>query len=127
MIRHCPASFVTLAALILGALSLHCFGNPTSEHNMAGMAHASAELTPAMLGSVTFQTSCKPQVKQQFNRAVALLHSFWLDKAEKVFKAVTKRDPSCAIAQWGVAMSDLNQVNSGAYGRRSRDRYPSPG
>ena len=80
---------------------------------MAGMAHASAELTPAMLGSVTFQTSCKPQVKQQFNRAVALLHSFWLDEAEKVFKAVAIRDPDCAMAQWGVAMSDFNQVNGG--------------
>lgn len=80
---------------------------------MAGMAHASAELTPAMLGSVTFQTSCKPQVKQQFNRAVALLHSFWLDEAERVFKAVAKRDPDCAMAQWGVAMTNFNQVNGG--------------
>jgi len=80
---------------------------------MAEMAHASAELTPAMLGSVTFQTSCKPQVKQQFNRAVALLHSFWLDEAERVFKAVAKRDPDCAMAQWGVAMTNFNQVNGG--------------
>jgi tetratricopeptide (TPR) repeat protein len=113
MIRNYPARFLTLVILVLGALPLHCIGNPASEHNMAGMAHASAELTPAMLGSVTFQTSCKPQVKQQFNRAVALLHSFWLDEAERVFKAVAKRDPDCAMAQWGVAMSNFNQVNGG--------------
>ena len=113
MIRNYPAQSLTLVILVLGALPLHCIGNPVSEHNMAEMAHASAELTPAMLGSVTFQTSCKPQVKQQFNRAVALLHSFWLDEAERVFKAVAKRDPDCAMAQWGVAMTNFNQVNGG--------------
>ena len=113
MIRNYPAQFLILVILVLGALPLHCIGNPTSEHSMAGMAHSSAELTPAMLGSVTFQTSCKPQVKQQINRAVALLHSFWLDEAERVFKAVAKRDPDCAMAQWGVAMTNFNQVNGG--------------
>jgi tetratricopeptide (TPR) repeat protein len=80
---------------------------------MAEMADSSSALTPAMLGSVSIQTSCKPQVKEEFNRAVALLHSFWLDQAERSFRAVAMRDPGCAMAQWGVAMSDFNQVNGG--------------
>jgi tetratricopeptide (TPR) repeat protein len=80
---------------------------------MAQMTHGSGVLTPAVLGSVSFQTSCKPQVKKEFNRAVALLHSFWLDEAERTFKAVAKRDPGCAMAQWGVAMTNFNQVNGG--------------
>jgi tetratricopeptide (TPR) repeat protein len=99
--------------LVLGALPLLCTGHPLAEHNMAEMAHASGALTPAMLGSVSFGTSCKPQVKQDFNRAVALLHSFWLDEAERTFKAVVLRDPHCAMAQWGVAMTNFNQVNGG--------------
>jgi tetratricopeptide (TPR) repeat protein len=104
---------VTLVMLVLGALPLHCIGNPISEHNMAEMAHTSGALTPAVLGSVSFHTSCKPQVKEEFNRAVALLHSFWLDEAERTFKAVAMRDPDCAMAQWGVAMTNFNQVNGG--------------
>src|ERR1700729_3937882 len=99
MIRNSVALVMTLVILVLGALPLHCIGNPLSGHNMAGMARPEAALTPALLGSVSFQTSCKPQVKEEFNRAVALLHSFWLDEAERTFKVVVMRDPDCAIAQ----------------------------
>ena len=113
MIRNYPALVATLAVLVVGALPLHCIGNPISEHNMAEMANAYGALTPAVLGSVSFQTSCKPKVKEEFNRAIALLHSFWLDEAEKTFKAVAKRDPGCAMAEWGVAMTNFNQVNGG--------------
>jgi tetratricopeptide (TPR) repeat protein len=106
-------SAVTLVILVLGALPLRCIGDPISEHNMTGMAHASGALTRAMLGSVSFETSCKRLVKEEFNRAVALLHSFWLDEAERSFEAVAMRDPDCAMAQWGVAMTNFNQVNGG--------------
>jgi hypothetical protein len=112
MIRHYRASLVTLVVLASGALPLRSIGAPP-EHNHAEMAHASGALTPAMLGSVSFQTSCKLQVKEEFNRAVALLHSFWLDEAERTFTAVTMKDPGCAMAQWGVAMTNFNQVNGG--------------
>ena len=113
MNRINPALFVTLVNLILGAMPLQCIGNPISEHNMAGMTHTPSALTPAVLGSVSFQTSCNPKVKEEFNRAVALLHSFWLDEAERTFRAVAARDPNCAMAQWGVAMTNFNQVNGG--------------
>lgn len=76
-------------------------------------AHGAGQLTPQMLGAVSFQTSCQSQVRAQFNRGVALLHSFWLDEAEKTFRAVAARDPACAMAQWGVAMTLFNQVNGG--------------
>jgi tetratricopeptide (TPR) repeat protein len=113
MIRNSSPLVVTLVILVLGVLPLHCIGNPILEHNMAEMAHATGALTPAVLGSVSFQTSCKPQVKEEFSRAVALLHSFWLDEAERTFKVVAMRDPNCAMAQWGVAMTNFNQVNGG--------------
>jgi tetratricopeptide (TPR) repeat protein len=112
MIRHCRASLLTLVVLASGALPLRSIGAPP-EHDHAEMARASSAMTAAMLGSVSFQTSCMQRVKEEFNRAIALLHSFWLDQAEKTFKAVTMRDPGCAMAQWGVAMTVFNQVNGG--------------
>ena len=60
---------------------------------------------PEKLGTVVFPTSCAPAVQARFTRAVALLHSFWYDEAEKAFGEVAAADPSCAMAQWGVAMS----------------------
>jgi tetratricopeptide (TPR) repeat protein len=113
MFRNRPSSFAILVFLVLVSLSIRSIGNSISEHNMAEMARPSGALTRAVLGAVSFHTSCRPQVQQEFNRAVALLHSFWLDAAERSFRAVAKRDPDCAMAQWGVAMSDFNQVNGG--------------
>ena len=56
-------------------------------------------------GKVHFPISCSADAQQQFDRAVAILHSFWYEEAAKEFAAVADTDPSCAMAQWGVAMS----------------------
>ena len=55
--------------------------------------------------SVSFLTSCAPALRQDFNRAVALLHSFWFAQAIAAFDGVAAKDPSCAMAHWGVALS----------------------
>ncbi|MES1218581.1 MAG: hypothetical protein ABUT20_23965 [Bacteroidota bacterium] len=55
-------------------------------------------------GTVSFETSCSEKVKKDFNLAVALLHSFEYDEAEKVFAKIIDEEPECAIAYWGVAM-----------------------
>lgn len=55
------------------------------------------------LGTVAFANSCAPEVQEDFERGVALLHSFGYLEAEKTFNAVLSRDSSCAIATWGVA------------------------
>ncbi len=57
------------------------------------------------LGTVHFQTSCKPAVQADFDRAVALLHSFQFMRAIEGFNAVLQQDPKCAIAGWGIALS----------------------
>jgi len=59
------------------------------------------------LGKVTFPTSCDPRVQAQFERGVALLHSYWFSEARKVFEAVAQQDTSCAIAYWGLAVKYL--------------------
>jgi hypothetical protein len=63
------------------------------------------ELSAEEVGSVQFPTSCSKAVQPGFNRAVALLHSFQYEQARQAFEQVAQQDPSCAMAQWGVAMS----------------------
>jgi tetratricopeptide (TPR) repeat protein len=57
------------------------------------------------LGKVHFPVSCTAAAQEQFDRAVAILHSFWYEEAVKVFTAVAKADPGCAMSYWGIAMS----------------------
>lgn len=45
------------------------------------------------IGRVNFPVSCNPQARKQFNRAVAWLHSFEYEEAEKAFTEVTVTDP----------------------------------
>src|SRR5437762_14318356 len=58
---------------------------------------------PEQLGRVSFANSCAPAAQATFERAVALLHSFWWQEGEKAFREVLERDPHCAIATWGIA------------------------
>lgn len=67
-------------------------------------------LQPADLGHVQFDNSCSPEVQKEFNAAVAMLHSFQYGLAEKTFLNVARRDPHCAIAYWGAAMTLYHQL-----------------
>src|SRR5437867_3562600 len=58
---------------------------------------------PEQLGRVSFANSCAPAAQATFERAVALLHSFWWREGEKTFRDVLERDPNCSIATWGIA------------------------
>ena len=58
-----------------------------------------------ILGVVDFDTTCSPDVSANFNRAIALLHSFWFDAAVEAFEKVLDLDPTCAMAEWGIALS----------------------
>jgi hypothetical protein len=57
------------------------------------------------LGRVQFPISCSPTAQGDFQRAVALLHSFWYEEALKAFTAITAAEPTCAMGYWGMAMS----------------------
>ncbi|MGH8067278.1 MAG: hypothetical protein ACRERE_18995 [Candidatus Entotheonellia bacterium] len=57
------------------------------------------------LGTVHFPISCRAESQAAFNRAMALLHSAWVQEANNEFAALTETDPNCAMAYWGVAMS----------------------
>jgi hypothetical protein len=80
--------------------------------------HAHPEGAPTeQLGTVHFATSCSPKVEPQFDRAVALLHSFEFGASIRAFNEVLAADSTCAMADWGIALSRWS--NPMAPGNRS--------
>jgi hypothetical protein len=82
--------------------------------------------TDEQVGAVRFPVSCAPEVRAGFERAVAMLHSFWFPAAEREFTAVAERDPGCAMAHWGLAMTMMGnpftaQLPSAEPMRRGRE------
>jgi hypothetical protein len=71
-----------------------------------GMAQEHKHGDSETLGKVQFATSCNESAQSQFNRATALLHSFQFSRAIEGLDAVLRVDPTCAIAYWGIALSD---------------------
>ena len=63
--------------------------------------HAAQE----QLGKVHFPVSCSPAAQAPFDRALAMLHSFFYPETVKAFTAITETEPGCAMAYWGLAMS----------------------
>ncbi|MGE5850322.1 MAG: hypothetical protein ACM362_09370, partial [Candidatus Methylomirabilota bacterium] len=59
------------------------------------------------IGQAHFPVSCSAAAQQEFDRAVAMLHSFWFDASAKAFGAVTQMDPACGMGHWGIAMTLL--------------------
>jgi hypothetical protein len=78
------------------AIALLAASGVTQEHQ-----HPKSE----KLGAVHFATSCNAEAQKEFDRAVALLHSFQFNRAIQGFNAALKMDPACGIAHWGIALS----------------------
>ena len=88
---------------------------PAAGHSIHGEAfddgprHA-AHLMPGM-GKVSFPvTTSKPDAQAFVNQGVAQLHSFFYFEAERSFRQASKLDPECALAYWGMAMSNVNNA-----------------
>jgi tetratricopeptide (TPR) repeat protein len=79
------------------ALTLAAGNSIAQEHQHAVAAEK--------LGTVHFATSCNPAAQKEFDHAVALLHSFQFSHAIDGFNSALKADPSCAMADWGIALS----------------------
>ena len=65
------------------------------------------------LGTVNFETSCQPATRAEFNRGMALLHSFEFGPAIDAFNKVLSLDANCAIAYWGIALSSWSNPFGG--------------
>ena len=92
MIRTLLHRIVLLTALVVGG---------------AGVQSATAPEPGDLrgVGKVTFPITCAPDVQSDFAHGVAFLHSFFYEEARRVFTSMAERDPKCAMAQWGIAMT----------------------
>ena len=72
---------------------------------IAPLSQVAALANEERLGEVDFPISCSPAAQQQFNRAVAMQHSFFFPETVKAFSAIAEKEPSCAMAYWGIAIS----------------------
>jgi hypothetical protein len=80
---------------------------------LVGVLHAQKMAdhpAPDELGQVSFPVSCTAVAQAEFNRGIALLHSFEYAAAQQAFQKVAKDDPRCAMAHWGIAMTYFHQL-----------------
>jgi len=98
------ATLVLLAAAAAAA----ALAGPVAAQTEEKERHAAGDLRKA--GTVRFAVTCDPAVKADFERAVALLHSFFYEEARLAFEDVAARDPACAMAHWGIAMTHYHPL-----------------
>jgi hypothetical protein len=101
--RSLPTCSLPTAALLVILL---CLSPRAGAQEMHQHHHEPAE----QIGRVNFQITCTPEARKQFNRAVAWLHSFEYEEAERAFAEVTVADPRCGMGSWGVAMSNYHPL-----------------
>jgi tetratricopeptide (TPR) repeat protein len=94
-------NFVLLAFISILSFAPDLFSAQEPQHHHDGDEE---------LGTVSFSTSCAPAVQSQFERGVALLHSFEYEVADAQFEEVAKKDPRCAMAYWGQAMTLYHEL-----------------
>lgn len=74
------------------------------------LATAAPGIGQEEIGTVDFSTSCAGAVSDEFDRAVALLHHMMYEQAAEGFQRVAEVDPDCAMAHWGLAMTQLHPL-----------------
>jgi predicted Zn-dependent protease len=98
-----------LFVITLTAVALSAFLFDT--HSVLGQeTHTHMHERSEKLGQVNFRISCNHEAQMQFNHAVAWLHSFEYEEAEKAFSEVTVTDPRCGMGYWGIAMSSYHPL-----------------
>src|SRR5258708_32484474 len=95
--------------LVLGLMLLVFSTTAASAHDDEAKARGEK------LGRVLFKTSCSPEAQKQFERALAMLHSFFFPETIKTFSSIPETDPSCAIAYWGIAISQRPNPLAGPF------------
>lgn len=95
--------FIVIATVLISGIWLTLVAPAVAQHE-----HPAGE--PEKLGKVSFPISCDAAVQTQFSSAVAMLHSFWYEKAAEVFTAVGEKDVTCSMAYWGVAMTHYHPI-----------------
>lgn len=61
-------------------------------------------------GDVDFPTSCRAEAQEYFDSGLALLHHMMYEQAADRFTTAADADPTCAMAHWGIAMTQLHPL-----------------
>ncbi len=103
---------------------------PTDNTQICHLPNATKAATkPAVLmegyGKVHMPITTKSAEAQAFfNQGLALMHSFWFYEADRSFERAAQLDPDCAMANWGIAMSDVNEERRKAALKRAQELAP---
>jgi hypothetical protein len=100
MIRRTAVPCLLACMCVLFSLAEPAFSDEPAHHHDAN----------EKLGNISFPISCAPDSQKLFERGVALMHSFGYEEAEAQFVEITQKDPACAMAHWGVALSLFHQI-----------------
>ena len=106
MIRLLSTSCVVWALSVAGMCSAQSTPPVPQPHHHHDDAPAPGE----KLGQVSFPTSCAGSSQAAMERGVALLHSFGYTIAQSQFESIAKDDPACAMAHWGIAMTQFPEL-----------------
>ncbi len=106
MIRLLSTSCVVWALSVTGMCSAQSTPPVPQPHHHHDDAPAPGE----KLGQVSFPTSCAGPSQAAMERGVALLHSFGYTIAQMQFESIAKDDPACAMAHWGIAMTQFPEL-----------------
>lgn len=98
---HLPTPVASRSLGIAAIVAAMAF--PAAAHDDGEEAYRGNE----RLGHVEFPVACNPKAQAEFNRGMALFHSFWFTPAIKSFRGVLANDPGCAMAHWGIAFMSL--------------------
>ncbi|HTU99063.1 MAG TPA: hypothetical protein VMF13_00880 [Luteitalea sp.] len=96
---------MTMFRSVIAGLTICLAAGPSMASAQSHDQHAHGGAPTERLGTVHFATSCATATRDAFDKGVALLHSFWYSAAIRTFEEVWKADPTCVMAQWGMAMS----------------------
>jgi hypothetical protein len=80
---------------------------------MTALSHGALAQQDERLGKLSFPVSCDPKVQREFERGVAMIHSYWFLIARRTFEGVLRQDPNCAMAYWGIAIDLLGNTLAG--------------
>lgn len=93
----------TLRPILLATACAWALATPSKAH--AQHSHAAPPGAAETYGRVRFPISCAPQAQERFEHALAMLHSFHFPATGRAFAGITEAEPGCAMAWWGVAIS----------------------
>ena len=99
------------ACSVVCALAVDGIGFAQSTPSMPEHHHHDDAAAPGeKLGQVSFPTTCASRSQPGMERGVALLHSFGYTIAQMQFEVIAKDDPACAMAHWGIAMTQFQEL-----------------